>query len=347
MFSREESGHKSAEHSGGETGKCAGPDARKPWHSFDAEMKRRYGGKVYRLSLSSGCSCPNRDGKKGTGGCSFCSEGGSGEFASDSRLPIEDQIRMAKERLSAKWKKTPAGYVAYFQSFSNTYGDPAKLEALYGKVLELPDILALSIATRPDCLGPEIMDMLRRLNSRKPVWVELGLQTIRDDTARLFQRAYPTEEFVQAVRKLKESGIEAIVHVMAGLPGEKPEDTLETIRFLAQLQTGHGGIDGIKITLLYVLKNTLLAAQLEKGELELYPYSEEEYAAFLAEAVSLLPRRIVVHRMTGDPPRSLLISPGWTTNKKHVLNTIARVFREKGAVQGCHSCCETDGSLFS
>ncbi|MBR6020462.1 MAG: TIGR01212 family radical SAM protein [Lachnospiraceae bacterium] len=282
-------------------------------------LRETFGEKVYKLSLSSGCTCPNRDGTVGYGGCSFCSEGGSGEFAA-KLAPIGEQIAEAKERVR---RKTDASkFIAYFQSYTNTYGDVARLEALYREALAHEEIVALSLGTRPDCLGGDVMEMLTRLAAIKPVWVELGLQTIREETAQRIGRGYPLAVFDDAYRRLKEAGIPVIVHVILNLPGETKGDMLGTVRYLAELVPPP---DGIKLQMLQILEGTRMA---EEYRAEPWPLMDlEEYAALIAEAVALLPEETVIHRLTGDGPRRLLIAPLWCLDKKHVLNTIRRGLR--------------------
>lgn len=276
-------------------------------------LKQTYGEKIYRLSLTSGCSCPNRDGTIGFGGCTFCSEGGSGDFAEEG--DIGSQIEAAKRRIA---NKTDAKrFIAYFQSFTNTYGDPERLEKLYTEVIRRDDVAVLSLGTRPDCLPPEILDMLVRLREIKPVWVELGLQTVHERTAEAFRRGYALPVFEKAYRELKERDLEVIVHVIMNLPGETREEMLETIRYLAALQPP---LDGIKIQMLQVLKGTDLGREYERQPFPLMTL--EEYADLVAECVRILPEKTVLHRMTGDGPRRLLIAPLWSLDKKRVLNTL-------------------------
>ena len=284
-------------------------------------LKREYGEKVYKLSLSSGCTCPNRDGNIGTGGCAFCSEGGSGEFAAKAET-IDLQIEEAKERIR---RKTDAErFIAYFQSYTNTYGDVDELAELYESVIRREDIAILSIATRPDCLGDEVLRMLKRLNAIKPVWVELGLQTMHDRTAAAMNRGYLLPVFEEALGNLKSAGIEVIVHVIFGLPGETREDMLETVHYLAGL---HPGPDGIKMQMLNILKGSTLGKQYKAHPFPLL--SLEEYTDLIAESIRILPENMVIHRMTGDGPGNLLIAPDWVRNKKKVLNTIHRKLRER------------------
>ena len=295
-------------------------------HRTVSEMLRSiYGEKVYRLSLESGCTCPNRDGKAGYGGCSFCTGSGSGEFASSARgmrgdvnAMLDSQIRSARERIAAK--TDARRFIAYFQSFTNTYGDPVYLEKLYTAALSRDDIVILSLGTRPDCLGKDIMDMLVRLNGIKPVWVELGLQTVNDGTAESFGRGYRTEVFFDAYRRLKSAGIAVIAHVIFGLPGETREDMLRTVGALADLRPE---LDGIKIHMLQVLKGTRLG-----DEYAAHPFSLmslAEYGELVRDAIALLPESTVIHRITGDGPKSLLMAPGWSADKKNVLNTMHRI----------------------
>ena len=284
-------------------------------------LKQQYGEKVYKLSLSSGCTCPNRDGKTGTRGCFFCSESGSGEYASAAG-DIDVQIEEAKKRI--RQKTDARRFIAYFQSFTNTYGDAARLEKLYESVIRREDITILSIGTRPDCLGDEIMEMLKRLNSIKPVWIELGLQTMHDTTAEAMNRGYLLPVFEEALTKLKSAGIEVIVHVIFGLPGETKEDMLQTIQYLAQLNPGP---DGIKMHMLNILKGSILGQQYENNPFPLLTL--EEYTDIVAESTRILPEKMVIHRMTGDGPGYLLIAPEWIRNKKKVLNTINRKMREQ------------------
>ena len=279
-------------------------------------LMRTYGEKVYRLSLSSGCTCPNRDGRIMTGGCTFCSEGGAGEFASPL-LPLGDQIEEAKKRIS---RKTKAGkYIAYFQSFSNTYGDPARLFPLYSEALRREEIIALSLGTRPDCIPEEILGMLIELNREKPVWIELGLQTVHERSAERIRRGYPLSVFEDCYRRLKAAGITVIVHVIFGLPGESREDMLETARYLAGLRPE---LDGIKIHLLQILSGTAMAEEYRREPFPLL--SLEEYTSLVRESIKILPKDTVLHRMTGDGPKKLLIAPLWCADKKRVLNYMNR-----------------------
>jgi radical SAM protein (TIGR01212 family) len=281
------------------------------YHSLDAEMKRRFGTKVYKISLDAGCTCPNRDGTCGTGGCIFCAE----EAYACSTASVKEQLAAAKEKVAAKIKN--GKYIAYFQSHTNTYGDLKRLEKLFREAMEDPDVLVLSVGTRPDCLGDDVIEMLKRLNAVKPVWVELGLQTIHEKTARLINRGYSLNVFDDAYRRLKTAGLEVIVHVIIGLPGESREDVRETVRYLAKLDPV---LDGIKLQLLHVLRGTALYDMYLKEPEIIHEFTMDEYVMFVSELVKLLPEETVVHRLTGDGPRKLLVTPLWTTDKKRVLN---------------------------
>lgn len=277
-----------------------------------------FGEKVYKLSLSSGCTCPNRDGTLGVGGCTFCSEGGSGEFAS-SPAPVDEQIEEAKKLIRAK--SDARRFIAYFQSYTNTYGNPKRLKKLYMEAISRDDIAVLSLGTRPDCLDDGVMEMLSDLNRVKPVWIELGLQTVHERTAQAINRGYDLAIFNEAYRKLKDAGFTVIVHVILGLPGETREDMLDTVRYLSKLDPP---LDGIKLQMLQVLKGTAMGDEYMKDPFPLMTL--EEYASLIAECIDLLPNDTVLHRMTGDGPRRLLIAPLWSLDKKRVLNTLNHVF---------------------
>lgn len=306
-------------------------------NSLSEYLKKTYGCKVYKLSLQSGCTCPNRDGKLGTGGCTFCSEGGSGDFASffltkdadGNAITIEEnidmQIESAKEKVASKLKGQDHKYIAYFQSFTNTYGDPRILERVYRQALSHPEIVALSIGTRPDCLPDEILSMLESLRDEygKDIWIELGLQTVNEESARHFRRGYKLPVFEDAYRRLKERNFIVVVHVILGLPGESEEDMLSSVKYLAGLAPS---LDGIKLQLLHVLKGTDLAKEFE--ETSFHIFTLEEYCNIVVKCLKLLPPEIVVHRITGDGPKRLLIAPLWSANKKVVLNTINKAIKD-------------------
>ena len=291
--------------------------------TLSEHYRRRFGRKVYKLSLQSGCSCPNRDGNIGFGGCIFCSEGGSGDFAAPL-LPIEEQIQIAKHRVEHKLPKDKSGrYIAHFQSYTNTYGDVKRLSMLYRKTLSFPEIVGISIGTRPDCLPEEMLDMLSELNTIKPVTVELGLQTVHNKTAEKIHRGYNTDVFEKAYKSLTLRGIEVVVHVILGLPGENIADMLDTIDYLAELKPV---LPGIKLQLLHILKGTALAAEYSKNHFPIF--TMDEYTDLVVECIRRLPEETVIHRMTGDGPKSLLIAPEWSGDKKRVLNMLNRKLRE-------------------
>ncbi len=290
------------------------------------DWKRRFGGKVYKLSLQSGCSCPNRDGRLSYGGCSFCSEGGSGDFAAPL-LPIREQLEIAKKRVEAKLPKSEQKeqhrYIAYFQSYTNTYGPEEELAALFREALAPPEIVALSIGTRPDCISPRMLEILSELNREKPVYVELGLQTIHEDTAMRINRGYSLPVFEDCYRRLKAAGLMVVVHVILGLPGEDEERMLATVQYLSALTPT---LDGIKLQLLHILQGTRLAAEYMEKPFPILTLPE--YTRLVVKCLKLLPAETVVHRITGDGPKRLLLAPLWSADKKRVLNTLQKAIAE-------------------
>lgn len=301
----------------------------KPYHSLDYELKRQFGQKIYKVSLDGGMSCPNRDGTVGTGGCTFCSQGGSGEFAvGRTGYPdVWEQIEQAKTRVHRKISGE-GKYIAYFQSYTNTYAPVDYLRTLFERAITHPDIVALSVGTRPDCLGDEVVALLKELNGQKPVWVELGLQTIHEKTAERIHRGYRLDVFEDAYRRLKEAGLTVVVHVILGLPGETKEEMLETVDYLGKIP-----VDGIKLQLLHILKGSQMAAEYEKNPFSLMEL--EEYLDLILTCVARLPQSVVIHRLSGDGAKALLIGPAWSANKKLVLNRMMQKFRENGIFQGC------------
>lgn len=295
------------------------------YRSLNDALRERFGEKLYKLTLNGGCTCPNRDGTLGTRGCIFCSEGGSGEFAASPLLSIREQIEDGKRRLSGK--RPVQRYIAYFQAYTNTYAPVPYLEKLFREAICHPDIVALSIGTRPDCLGDDVLDLLDRLNRIKPVWVELGLQTIHEDTARYIRRGYALDCFEKAVKDLRARSLEVIVHTILGLPGEDRERTLQTIRYL-----NGQPIQGIKLQLLHVLKGTDLALDYERGLFE--TLTMESYLTLLIACLERLSPDIVVHRLTGDGPKDLLIAPVWSSAKRTVLNELHRRMKLENTWQG-------------
>lgn len=297
----------------------------KPYHSLDYMLKERFGEKVYKLTLNGGMTCPNRDGKLGTRGCIFCSAGGSGDFAADACMSITEQIEQQKALIQTK---RPVGkFIAYFQAYTNTYAPTEYLNRIFTQALSHPDVIALSIGTRPDCLEKDVLDLLSELNRQKPVWVELGLQTIHEDTARYIRRGYPLSCFEEAVRQLRLRDLEVIVHMILGLPGEGEKQMLETISYLNEQP-----IQGIKMQLLHVLKNTDLAADYLAGKFQVL--SQDEYLNLVITCLEHLSPDIVVHRLTGDGPKDLLIAPLWSGAKRTVLNQLHHQMKERGTWQG-------------
>lgn len=286
-------------------------------------FKNRFGCKVYKLSLSANCTCPNRDGTVGTRGCIFCS--GSGEFAASGTVSIPEQLEQAKFILGKKAKN--AKFIAYFQDFTNTYGAVSRLEPLFEAAIEPSDVVALSIATRPDCLPPDILAMLSRLRAKKPVLVELGLQTMHEKTAAFIRRGYPLPVFEETVRKLHALGIEVVAHMILGLPGETPEMMEQTARYLGKI-----GVDGVKLHLLHVLRGTDLEAEYRAGKFQ--TLEEDEYITILERCIENLPPRVVIHRLTGDGAKRDLVAPLWSADKKRVLNEINRRFDADNVFQG-------------
>ena len=313
----------------------------KRYYSLNEYCKQTFGDKVYRLSLNAGCTCPNRDGKLGIGGCTFCSEGGSGDFAADYNVSITTQIAEAKTRIQ---KKTDCNkFIAYFQAYTNTYAPISHLRRVFTEALEQPEIVGLSIGTRSDCLPDEVLDLLEELSSldwdayfdshdtssglqktKKSIWIELGLQTIHNTThARLNTHTM----FDKAVANLHSRNLPVITHVILGLPGETKERMLETIKHIASLP-----VSGVKLQLLHILKETKLGLEYENEPFPLFEL--EEYCDFIIDCLELLPPDMVVHRLTGDGPRKLLIAPLWSTDKKRVLNTITKRLKERDTWQG-------------
>ena len=289
----------------------------KKYINANVYCRRTFGCKVYKLSLSAATTCPNRDGTVGYGGCVFCSADGSGDFATSAALPIYKQIEDAKNQLGNKGEGLK--YIAYFQSFTGTHGDLAKLEQIYLQAAQHPEIVGLSIATRPDCLGADALAMLGRLSQIKPLWVELGLQTIHEETAKRINRCYSLDVYERAMDELNALNVHRITHIILGLPGESRQDMLETIDYVGQRT------DGIKLQLLHVLEGTALAESYRKGEFEVL--GADEYYQIVADGLKILPDSVVVHRLTGDGAKKDLIAPLWSADKMKVLNDLNRVLR--------------------
>lgn len=284
--------------------------------SFNKYLREAFGDKVYKISLNAGFSCPNRDGKIDTKGCIFCSKGGSGDFAESKNLSITEQIENGKRRVE---KKISSGkYIAYFQAFTNTYAPVEVLREKFYEAINHKDIVAVSIATRPDCLSDEVIDLLDELNKIKPVFVELGLQTIHEESAKYIRRGYTLDVYDDAVKKLKAIGVNIVVHIILGLPNESKNDMLESVDYVCR-----SGINGIKLQLLHILKDTDLAEEYEKGNIRALEF--DEYLDIIKSCVEIIPKDIVIHRLTGDGAKKDLIAPLWSADKKRVLNAINKL----------------------
>lgn len=297
----------------------------KPYYSVNEYLKQTYGEKVYRLSLDAGFTCPNRDGHISSTGCAFCSAGGSGDFAGSRTSSITEQLAQGKEKLRKKCECHK--FIAYFQAFTNTYAPVEKLRALYTEAMADPEVVALSIATRPDCISDEVLSLLTELSKKKPVWIELGLQTIHDKTRQRMNSGFSYDCFHSTLLRLHARNIPVIVHLILGLPGETWEDILSSVKEVAALP-----VWGIKLQLLHVLKGTALGFAYQEDPFPVFTL--EEYTELLIDCIERLPADMVIHRITGDGPRALLLAPTWSTNKKHVLNYIHKRFRERNTWQG-------------
>lgn len=295
------------------------------YYSLNQYLKHTYGEKLYKVSLDAGMTCPNRDGTLGSRGCIFCSAGGSGDFAADRKLSITAQIEQGKAQAAGKY--SGSSYIAYFQAYTNTYAPVSRLREIFSEAIRRPDIRILDIATRPDCLGADVLALLDDLNRIKPVWVELGLQTIHPDTAAFIRRGYGLSVFEEAVRHLRMRGILVVVHTILGLPGESMDQQLATVRYLNTLD-----IQGVKFQLLHILKHTDLAAYYAERPFHLP--GMDEYFGMVGKCLCVLRPDIVVHRLTGDGPKSLLIDPLWTANTRQVLNRLQAYLKEQDIWQG-------------
>ena len=306
----------------------------KPYHTLDYEMKKIYGEKIYKIALDAGMTCPNRDGSCGVRGCIFCSAGGSGDFAA-KKMTDEDAVAAQLEKGIQYFHNKQIGkrFIAYFQAYTNTYAPVPRLDALYREALEVPSVAGISIATRPDCLGSDVLALLDRLNREyadKFIWLELGLQTMHEHTALLIRRGYPLPVFEQAVKRLQSISIPVITHVIIGLPGETKPMMLDTCRYLGSL-----GISGIKLQLLHILKNTDLVELYEKKTFEILDMMA--YIDIIISCLEILPADMVIHRVTGDGPKELLIAPLWSLDKRRVLNTLHQEMKRRGTWQSKYS----------
>ena len=290
------------------------------YYSLNQYLQDTFGQKIYKISLDGGFTCPNRDGTLDTRGCIFCSQAGSGEFAQNRKDSIWQQIEKGKDRLKDKIQN--GKYIAYFQAYTNTYAPVKRLRELYEEAISHPDIAILSIATRPDCLSEKVLLLLQEMKEKKPVWVELGLQTIHESSAVYIRRGYPLSVYDEAVKNLKKIGVQVIVHVILGLPGETYDQMKETVSYVAK-----SGADGIKLQLLHVIKGTDLEKDYRAGKFR--TLEMEEYVNLVADCIELLPPDLVVHRLTGDGDRKTLVAPLWSLHKKRILNAINQKIKEK------------------
>lgn len=297
----------------------------KRYYSVDYYLKQTFGEKVYRLSLNGGMTCPNRDGTLDTRGCIFCSPAGSGDFAQSGNLPISQQLYFAKQQIQQK--RNCRKFIAYFQAYTNTYAPVEILQKLFRDAISDPDVVILSIATRPDCLSQEVLSLLEELNQCKPVWIELGLQTIHPETSRFIRSGFTLECFHNAVKQLTSRNISVIVHVILGLPGETRNQMLETVSHVGRLP-----VFGVKLQLLHVLSDTELGALYQKDPFPLF--SKEEYCQLIGDCLEILPETITIHRLTGDGPKELLLAPLWSSAKRSVLNQIQKTLKDRDTWQG-------------
>lgn len=298
----------------------------KKFYSLDYFYRQKFGSKVARVTLDGGFTCPNRDGTVSFGGCVFCGVAGAGEFCAEKTLPIVQQIKVQKEKLQTKWKDLKI--IPYFQSFTNTYASVEVLRKKYEEALCSDDCVGLSIATRADCLGSDVLDLLEELSKRTFLQVELGLQTVNDKTAQVINRGYSLDVFTQSVLELQKRGIEVVAHLIVGLPDEELRDYLNAVRYISEMK-----INGVKIQVLYLLKDAPLMKWYERGEIKFL--ERFEYIDIVARMLAHLSPEVVVHRLTGDPPWKSLVEPKWTTDKKQILNQINQYLREKNLYQGC------------
>jgi radical SAM protein (TIGR01212 family) len=299
----------------------------KRYNSLNYFLREKFGEKVFKISLDAGFSCPNRDGTISRGGCVFCSERGSGDFAGSRCFSITKQFEDIKEMMNKKWKE--GKYIAYFQAYTNTYAPIKELREKYEEAVSQEGVVALAIATRPDCLSEEVLDLLEEFSKRVYLWVELGLQTSNDHTAKLINRGYMLKTFEKALDKLNERNIDVVVHTIFGLPGETQEDMLNTVKYIA-----NKSIRGVKFHLLHLMEQTPMVKLYEKGMIKFL--EQEEYIELICRSIAMLPQNVVIHRLTGDAPRELLIGPLWSLKKWEILNSIDRKFIEKDWYQGLY-----------
>lgn len=299
----------------------------KRYHSLNYFLRQKFGEKVMKISLDAGFTCPNRDGSKSKGGCIFCSPRGSGDFTMETN-DLSKQFDEAKAMMNKKWKS--GKYIGYFQAYTNTYAPVEVLREKYYTILNKENVVGLAIATRPDCLPDDVLELLEELNNKTYLWVELGLQTIREETAELINRGYPLDTYIKAVEELKRRNIDVVTHCILGLPGEAKEDMLKTVEFVANTRT-----QGIKLHLLHLMKDTPMVKLYEEGKLNLM--EKDEYVDLVVDCLERLPSDMVIHRLTGDGPRATLIGPRWSLNKWEVLNAIDDRLIERDTWQGRNS----------
>jgi uncharacterized protein len=297
----------------------------KRYHSWNYHLKNTFGHKVFKIALDGGFDCPNRDGTVAHGGCTFCSVAGSGDFAGNRAEDLETQFHNIKNVMHKKWKD--GKYMAYFQAFTNTHAPVEELREKYETVLRQKDVVGLSIATRPDCLPDDVVEYLAELNERTYLWVELGLQTAHESTSNLINRAHDLDCYLEGVQKLRKHNIRVCTHIINGLPGEDYDMMMETARVVSKMD-----VQGIKIHLLHLLKGTPLVKQYEKGKLEFL--SKEEYIKLVVDQLEIIPKEMIVHRITGDGPPDLMIGPMWSMNKWEVLNNIDAELNKRESWQG-------------
>jgi len=298
----------------------------KRYHTWNYYLRNTFGEKIFKVSINAGFTCPNIDGKITYGGCTYCSKEGSGDFAGNPKDDLIKQFYDIREMMLKKWPK--AKYIGYFQAYTNTYAPLEVLKEKYETILELEDVIGLSISTRPDCLPDDVVEYLGELNERTNLWVELGLQTIHDSTSKLINRGHDYKTFLDGVEKLKAKNIKVIVHIINGLPGEDYNMMMETAKAVSKM-----GVDGIKIHLLHVIKNTPMEKMLEKGMLNLM--TQDEYINLVCDQLEILPEEMIVHRLTGDGKREDLVGPLWSLKKWEVLNQIDATLKERNSFQGC------------
>ncbi|RDY24673.1 TIGR01212 family radical SAM protein [Romboutsia maritimum] len=298
----------------------------KRYHTWNYYLRNTFGEKVFKVSINAGFTCPNIDGKISHGGCTYCSKEGSGDFAGNPKDNLIKQFHDIKQMMLKKWAH--AKYIGYFQAYTNTYAPLEVLKEKYETILEMDDVIGLSISTRPDCLPDDVVDYLAQLNERTNLWVELGLQTIHDSTSKLINRGHDYKSFLDGLEKLKARNIKVVVHIINGLPGEDYDMMMDTAKAVSQM-----GVDGIKIHLLHVIKDTPMEKMLEKEMLNLM--TQDEYVNLVCDQLEILPETMIVHRLTGDGKRDELVGPLWSLKKWEVLNQIDDTLKQRNSYQGC------------